>query len=240
MQARRRLAFFLLLSLLLIGCRNTTDKVEAELRNREVMYREAVEEQRRAEAQIVALHREIEALRVGAKVTPEQAAQAFGLKRITLGRATGAFDHDSLPGDEILQVIIEPRDQSDHLIKAPGAVQILTLEVMPQGVKFPLCAWDIGPEQLRQSWKQGLLSTGYTLSLPWKKHPSTEQVRVIVRLLTPDQRVFEADKDIKVRVMPGALPPPRQVEPIPEGPFLIPTSRTTNSSPSRTEWRALP
>ena len=100
--------------------------------------------------------------------------------------------------------MVEPRDGDDHTIKAPGTLQIFALEITPQGLKTPLCMWDIPAEQLRQSWKQGLLSTGYTLTLPWKqccRRRST--VRVIVRMTTPDQRVFEADKDIKVRVVPG-------------------------------------
>ena len=240
MLARSRGAFFLLmlpLFFLSIGCRNKTDLVETQLRTKEMMYREVMEEQRRAEAQILSMHREIEALRQGAKTTPEQAAQTFGLKRIVLGRATGAFDHDNLPGDEVLQVVVEPRDESDHAIKSPGCLQILALEITPQGVKMPLCAWDIGPDQLRKSWKQGLLSTGYTLILPWKNLPTTEQVRVIVRFITPDQRMYEADKDIKVRLVPGAaqrrmeLMPEGAPMPAPElGPFLAPTSKTTSSS----------
>jgi hypothetical protein len=252
MLARCRGAFFVLFLPLLItsiGCRNTTDKVEAELRTREMMYREALEDQRRAEGQIIALHREVEALRHGARITPEQAAQTFGMKRIVLGRATGAFDHDGLPGDEVLQVVVEPRDTSDHLIKAPGALQVLALEIAPQGVKTPLCAWDIPPEKMQQSWKQGLLSTGYIVALPWKSFPTTEQVRVVVRFITPDQRVFEADRDIKVRLVPGA--PQKRMEWVPEnvpmpapmpaplpGPGLIPMSRTTSSfTPQQTQWR---
>lgn len=252
MLARCRGAFFLLLIPLFIpstGCRNKTDLVEAELRSRNHQYREALEEQQRSEFRIMALQREIEALRQGAKISPEQAAQTFGLKRIVLGRATGGHDNDSLPGDEMLQVVVEPRDGEDHSIKAPGSLQIIALEIAPQGIKTPLCQWDIPPEQLRQSWKQGLLSTGYTLTLPWKTFPVTEQVRVVVRFVTPDQRMYEADKDIKVRVVPGASQ--KRVEVMPEGmpipcpwpvqemgPILWPASRvTTSSSPSSSQWR---
>ena len=251
MRARCRIAFLLLLLPVLFtstGCRNRTDLLESELRSREAMYRTVLEEQRIAEAQILSLNRELEALRHGAKISPETAAQTFGLKRIVLGRSTGAFDNDAVPGDEVLQVVVEPRDPSDHLIKAPGSLHILALEVTPGGVKTPLCQWDIPPEKLRQSWKQGLLSTGYTLMLPWKALPTTEQVRIIVRLMTSDQRVYEADKDIKVRVMPGAVP--KRMEVIPEGvpmplpppemgPFLVPASKTSSSYGPQPQWRAV-
>ena len=78
-----------------------TDLVESELRTRESMYRDAVADQRRSEARIDALHREIEALRQGVRIPAEQAAQTFGLRRVTLGRSTGGVDHDNQPGDEL-------------------------------------------------------------------------------------------------------------------------------------------
>src|SRR5437868_839597 len=110
--------------LALAGCRNR-DLVENELRARDTQFREAVEELGRTEARNDALQREIEALRKGAPVTPEQAAQTFGLKRIVLGRGTGGYDNDGLPGDEALQVLIAPHDQDEHTIKTPGTLHIL-------------------------------------------------------------------------------------------------------------------
>ena len=104
--------------------------------------------------------------------------------------------------------------------------------------------WDIPPEQLRATWKQGLLSTGYTvltLPLAYVLPASVENVRIVARFVTSDQRVYEADKDIKVRLVPGAAekrpqmmpefccPPPPT--PITEGvPLVVPTSRVTTST----------
>ena len=207
MLARCRGAFFLLLlplSLLSAGCRNKSGVIEMELRTKETLYRQSLEEQSRSEARIQALQLEINALRKGARITPEQAASTFGIKRIALGRSTGGWDNDGLPGDELLQIVVEPRDSDDHVIKAPGSLQIFTLDISPQGIKTPLCMWDISEAKLRQNWKEGLLSNGYTLTLPWKQFPAYEQVRVVVRFITPDHRVYEADKDIKVRLVPGA------------------------------------
>ena len=256
MRAGCRASFLFLFPLLLlssIGCRSRTDLVESELRTRETMYREAIADQRRSEERITALHREIEALRQGIKIPAEQAAQTFGLKRVTLGRSTGAVDHDNQPGDELLQVVIEPRDESDHTIKAPGTIHVIAMEIQPQGSKLPLCEWDIDAEKLRQSWKQGLLSTGYTLTLPWKALPTTEMVRVAVRFVTPDQRLFEADRDIKVRLVPGAAQKrlqgiPLNMAPCPlpsfeaAPPLLVPMSRVTPSSwtPTQGAWQRNP
>lgn len=251
MRAGCRCAFFLLFLFANFGCRNRTDVVEGELRTRETLYREALEEQRRSEARVEALQREVEALRKGSKLLPEQAAQTFGVKRIALGRSTGGYDGDNLPGDEMLQVVIEPRDSDDHTIKAPGTLHILALESSPQGIKTPLSNWDVPADKLRQSWKQGLLSTGYFLTLPWKNLPQYETVRVVVRFVTPDQRVFEADKDVKVRLVPGAtqmrrdpvletLPAPSPLPVGENGPFLVPSSWSPASPRTHTtQWHAV-
>jgi hypothetical protein len=254
MQARCRIAFLLFfLPFLVIGCRSNTNKLESELRTRDQLYRDALEEQRRMEANNIALRHELDAVRQGGPVGPTGPASGFGVKRIALGRGTGGLDLDSTPGDELLQVVVEPRDGEDHAFKAPGTLHIFALEVTQQGIKNPLCLWEIPPDKLHASWKSGLLSTGYTLTMPWKALPIYENVRIVVRFVTPDQRSFEADRDIKVRVVPGALQKRPEIVPGPPiyemGPILMPTGKSTSSwmrapeepsTPTRTQWRADP
>jgi hypothetical protein len=215
MQAGRRLALVLVsaAALVLAGCRNRAELVENELRARDIQYREALEELSRIESHNQAMQHELDALRSGARVLPEHAAQIFGLRRITLGRGTGGYDHDGLPGDELLQVIIEPRDVSEHTIKSPGTAHILALEINPQGMKVPIGQWDVGPDELHNSWKQTLLSTGYVLRLPWKLLPRSEEVRIVARLVLADGRVYEADRDVKVRLIPGRTSQPPLMPP---------------------------
>jgi hypothetical protein len=248
MWAGCRLSFLVLL-LVPLGCRHNSDLVERELRERDKQFREALDELGKAEHHNLAQQHEIEALRHGATITSEQAAQTFGLRRITFGRGTGGVDNDSLPGDEALQVILEPRETDDHIIKAPGTLYVLAVEINPQGLKTPFSSWTVSPEQLRRSWKQGLLSTGYSLILPWKNFPLTENVRVVGRFVSADNRVYETDKDIKVRLVPGA---PRRPEgpldcPIPPQaiePFTVPTAHTdrrpANNAAAASHWQAVP
>lgn len=195
----------LLLVLGACGCRSNTNQqlLENELRARDFQYREVLDELTRSEAQSDALRRELAAVRQGSDLPTEIAGQVFGLRRIVLGRGTGGIDDDRVPGDEKLVVMLEPRDADDDVIKVPGKVLVTVLQIDPQGLKIPLCSWEVGPEALRQSWKQGLLSTGYSLTFPFKNAPQFENLRVVVRLILPDGRLFEADKDVKVRLMPG-------------------------------------
>jgi len=205
---RRTISFFLLpatFCLFLAGCRGNRDLVEAELRSKDRDLRCIRDELDRSEAYTESLRREVCALRgiSPSHLTPEGASQTYGVTTVTLGRGTGGYDADGAPGDEALQVMLEPRDPDGHVIKAPGSVEVQALEITKEGLKSPISAWTVSPDQLRRSWKSGLLSTGYSLILPWQTWPSSEKVRVVVRFKLEDSRLFEADKDVTVRVAPG-------------------------------------
>ena len=252
MWARRRMTFsfflfpFSLCLFSLMGCRNC-DLVEAELRSRENAMHELRADLARAEADNEALVRELAAIRQSgaAKITPELAAQTYTVRQITLGRGTGGVDEDECPGDEALQVVVEPRDADGHTIKAPGSVHVEALEISPEGLKVPLSSWDLTPEQVRHSWRSGLLSTGYFIVLPWKNWPASEKLRVIVRFTLVDGRVFEAEKDITIRLTPSAYrktaPPadPADGMPSPETIPVLPPPRKTDpplTSTSKASW----
>jgi hypothetical protein len=245
MWARSRITFSFLFPVALglcavVGCRNC-DLVEAELRSRENDMRELRADLARAEAHSEALMRELSSLRQGTavKVSPELASQTYTLKDITLGRGTGGIDEDGCPGDEGLEIVVEPRDGDGHTIKAPGSIHVDALEISPEGLKVPLSSWDLTPEQVRHSWRSGLLSTGYFIVLPWKNWPSSEELRVIVRFALADGRLFEADKDITIRLTPEArrkTPPPDAGDGIPslEPMPVLPPPRKLELKPTST------
>lgn len=258
---RRAWSLFLLPFLLcaLPACRNTTGQelLESELRSKEILYREALDELKNSEFRNQSLLREIFALRQQAPLrpSPEEAAHTFTLKRIVLGRMTGGLDQDGAPGDESLHVVIEPRDGEDQPLRAPGQVRITALQVSAEGLKTPIGTWDVGPEQLRRTWKSGILSSGYVLILPWKTPPSAETVRVVARLTLPDGRVFEDDRDVRVRLgtaLPRRTDPPAPPHPGPElplpppRPLEVPPAESTQSQRVPTavtpaaEWQPVP
>jgi hypothetical protein len=119
-----------------------------------------------------------------------------------------------------LQVVVEPRDAENQAIKVPGSLLVQAVEISSSGLKRPLSTWEIPPEQLRNAWRSGLLSTGYSVSLPWKVWPTTEKLRIVAQLRLTDGRVFEADKDITIRVAPPMQRRPSadkpEMQPIPD------------------------
>jgi hypothetical protein len=198
------------------GCRNTSDKVESELRARNVQVRNLREEVDRCGAYNQALQQELATLR-GEGVTPlpgENPLPSYPIRSLTLGRGTGGLDEDRVLGDEALQVVIQPIGAEGRPLLVPGSAVVQVVEFTPEGMKRPLSSWQIEPGQLKSSWKSGLLMTGYVLTLPWKVWPTSEKLRVVVQFRTNDGRMFEAEKDVTVRLSPTD----RRDKPTPEGP----------------------
>ncbi|HTU89938.1 MAG TPA: hypothetical protein VMF69_07570 [Gemmataceae bacterium] len=214
------------------GCR-CCDRVESELRARENDVRELREELDRCGVYNQTLQQEVHALRgqLGMPLSGPPPA-AYPVQVLQLGRQTGGRSNDVCPGDDALQVQVEPRDPDGHVIKAPGQLLILAEEITPEGLKRPLSSWMVPPALLRKAWVNGLLTTGYLLNLPWKNWPSTEKLRVTVQFQLADGRVFGADRDVTIRLTPlnqrpGAVPKSNPTPPPvgDGGPPLLPTPR---------------
>jgi hypothetical protein len=211
-------------SVCLAGCRHS-DLVEAELRTKENELREARGELLKSEAFNEALERELHAVHSSPPgvITPELGSQLYTLKEIVLGRQTGGYDDDDCPGDEALQVVLEPRDMDGHAIKAPGMLHVEALEITSEGLKIPLSSWDVPPDHLRRTWRNGLLATGYYVVLPWKTWPTNTKLRVIARFTLADNRVYEADRDVTIRLTPPAKQKPSAA------PILVPAPPETET-----------
>lgn len=211
------------------GCRSC-HRVEAELRSREDEVYHLKEELERNELYNQALQQEVQALRGHTSLVPGPGGTltppaAYPVRSLTLGRSTGGTASDRCPGDDALAVLATPLDPEGQAIKAPGTLIIQAVEINKQGLKQPLSSWDIPPAKLRETWKSGGLfsSGGYNLTLPWKVWPSTNRLRVVATLRLTDGRVFEAEKDVTIRVTPLDKRPPlpgEKTEPLPATPVL--------------------
>lgn len=186
------------------GCRaNKCGPIEAELRAREDDVRVLRDELDRSEFINQALSRELCAVRgqPGPLGVIEKPSEPYPVRSIRLGRGTSGRAADC-GGDDALQVQVEPIDCDGQTLKAPGCLYVEAIEVTKEGLKRVLSTWEVPQEELRRKYQNGLINSGYMLTLPWKTPPSTEKLRVLARFTLVDGRVFEADKDITVRVLP--------------------------------------
>jgi hypothetical protein len=206
--------------LLLVGCRGLGkpdtryDLLEAELRTRERELIEARAERDHLRLLVAAYQRQPV---YSAEPPVHAGAPALPLREIALGRGTGGFDEDGRPGDEALQVVIVPTDHDGTAVKVPARVTVTAYEVSREGLKTCIGKWEVGPDQLRRTWRSGLLSSGYFVPLQWDRPPGTDRIRVVVQLTTLDGRPFEADRDVTVQRLPGIAPPPAVVPENPPG-----------------------
>ncbi len=152
------------------------------------------------------------------------------IRSVMLATGTGGRDDDGLPGDELLQVVIAPKDADGTDVKVPGRAVVTAFDTLPEGQKVPIGRWEVTPEQLRKSWKSGLLGSGYFLPLQWDLPPTSGRVRVAVTFTTTDGRSFENDRDVNVKPLPGIGP---KVVPIPTPtPTPTPTVVVPDRSPA--------
>ncbi|MBP3957135.1 hypothetical protein J8F10_17865 [Gemmata sp. G18] len=188
----------------LAGCKtnNRYDLIESELRTRE----KELADTRAALDQSRNLLRAYEASQRPAPTNDRQPGATgtsggafFPVKEIAIARGTGGVDDDGVPGDEGLVVVIVPKDEDGSAVKVPARALIAAWEITPAGLKNPIGSWNLSADKLRPTWKSGLISTGYFVAVPWQTLPSTDRVRIAVRLVTTDGRTFEADRDITVK-----------------------------------------
>lgn len=209
----------------LVGKKQKPDLLEAELRTRERELLEARAELEHLRLITETYQRQPLPYTPGA-VIHQSGAPPFALRDFQLGSGTGGRDDDGIPGDEGLQVVLVPKDDEGTAVKVPGRATITAFEITKEGMKLPIGKWEVAADQLKKSWKSGLLGGGYTIPLQWDRAPTTSRIRVVARFILNDGREYEADRDCNVTPLPGLplrgpmpgfqneLPPPTVVPPI--------------------------
>jgi hypothetical protein len=222
------------LPFLLAGCRTNprNDLIEAELRTKDRQLRELQGRCQTLEMMNHSLEGELLQRSGMAQLPPNTTSAVLGPKDMILASGTGGVREHQELGDDALQVVVLPRDEDGNPVRALGELVVYAFEIQQGGTKTPLCGWEVSISDLRRTWKNGLISKGYHVVLPWKKLPTQEKLRVVAQLRLPDGRVLEAEKDISIRppktgtIVPAqpvpAAPVPRveEISPEPIGPTL--------------------
>jgi hypothetical protein len=219
---RRLVVLGLAAALALTGCRSPrSDLVEAELRTKDRQLRESQDEllfQRSMNQSLETALRE----RPCAQPPAPRCHSGFGpsIKDVQLARGTGGIDEDNRPGDEGILVVLVPRDIDTSPVKVAGSLKVAAFEITTEGLKIPLSNWDVSATELRKSWRTGLLSSGYHVSLPFQKFPTNPKVRIIATFLPLEGGIYEAEKDVTVRLS-------TEMRPCPTAEVLPPTATPT-------------
>lgn len=223
-----------------VGPKENSDLLEAELRTREQeILKLRAENQHLRQLTDIYQRQGIPELHgvIAGPAYPSSAVSPAGPHisglSLSLGTGTGGRDDDGMPGDETLQVVIVPKDDVGTAVKVPARATVTAAEITAGGLKVPIGKWEVTPEQLKRLWRGGFLSSGYFVALQWDQPPSTDRVRVTVRLTTPDGATYEADKDVAVKPLPGVAP--RVASPsavVPQSGVITGPVPTTSPDPS--------
>lgn len=115
-------------------------------------------------------------------------------------RLTGGLDFNGAPGDDGLNVVIEPRNQDDDFVPLAGKVSLVLLDPREEGDAARVARWDLPPDEVQRRIKTDeATAPGIHLKLPWNAlPPSHEDLLLFVRYETADGRQVEAQAALTV------------------------------------------
>ena len=195
------------------GC-VSTEPLEHELRQKESQIARLSQDAQTSRYNLEVCRRENDALRGQLEqpgrqpLLPEQAAAMFSLKEISLAaRLTAGINTDNLPGDDALQVLLEPRDGHNDLIKSPGSTVFELYDLAEPEPQRRIGYWEFSLQDTAGRWQSTWLTQGYRFELPWQAgYPRHSDLTLHARLTTPDGRQFTATRQVRVELMPSQLP----------------------------------
>jgi hypothetical protein len=122
------------------------------------------------------------------------------ITRLALNRQlTGGWNPDHHHGDEGIFVAFEPRDAANKLVEATGDISIVVLDPMQTGAAARVGRWDFTSDEAAMHFSKRPLGRGLQFELPWPSAPpANRELRLFVRLTTPDGRKIDTDTKIRV------------------------------------------
>jgi hypothetical protein len=106
--------------------------------------------------------------------------------------------------------VVVPRDADGHAVKATGTLAVTAFQITSEGLKQPFGSWELTSTELRATWRAGLLSTGYQVTLPFREPPTRERMYVVARFTALSGQPYEADQTVRIRTgcaLPGRAAP---------------------------------
>lgn len=207
----------LLICCLASGCSfsGNSAALEAQLRAYEDRVAELDQRLADAERELLVARRETTHLRTSAKeagaivLASEQTEVLFRAESLRINKLlTGGINLDDQPGDESLNVVIEPLDARNEPIKLPGE---LTIEIMDPAIEEgdkSIGRWNYSASEVRDAWHNGLFVTGFKFRIDWRTIPRHETLVIHARLATIDGRTFHATSTVQIELPqePARLP----------------------------------
>jgi len=112
----------------------------------------------------------------------------------------GGYDDDNKPGDDGINVSLEPRNARGRAVGGYGDLIVVVRDPRLSGPAAYVARWEFTAEQLAEVF--GASADGeMNLTLAWPdRRPSNESLDLYVRYITPDGRKLDAKEPIDIRL----------------------------------------
>lgn len=106
---------------------------------------------------------------------------------------------DDSPGDDGLYLVLVPKNESGEPLQQTGKLTVVIEETLDETSKR-IAAWNVTPDELKESLEPIGASQGFHLSLPFQDvAPESNRVQVFLKYELEDGRVLVNRKDIQLR-----------------------------------------
>lgn len=196
-----------LLALLPVGCaaRGNMEMLESELRRQEQTQQELAEELKSARAELRVARSDADSLRTQlsqrgqTSLVSEQAEVLYKAEAIRFNTMlTSGANRDGQPGDDGINILLQPVDSQGDLVKLAGAIEVDLLDLNRDAKSQRIGRWQFTAEEVREHWHRGFLSAGYLFQLDWQTVPVSNELTLHARLATPDGRTFSTTSQVKI------------------------------------------
>lgn len=198
-----------------IGCQGTSvrqsDELEARLRDQQATIERLTASLEDAKSERNVAKREASILRdelTKSQPSTEIIQASHSLSRVdrieVVPLLSGGLDRDGVPGDELVSILVAPKDANGEIHRVQGTIAIRLIDI-----SLPADEQEISSETFSESktdalWHNGIVGRGFRMIVPLPAGLNRDEITAHVRLTTTDERQLDTLHQISVSPQSGA------------------------------------
>lgn len=208
----------------LAGCRNSavrhTDRLEAKLRDQESSISQLTASLDKAKTDRDSARRELSILRkeLSQRANSSPVVQtAHALSRIDrveiVPLLSGGLDRDDTPGDELISLLIAPKDAEGEIHRVSGTLSVQLKDLSRPADRQVIGTADLDLPEADALWHNGLVGRGFRVIIPIAKTTLSSDVTAFVQFTDTTGRQFAAIDSLRISPSNEQSPPADRDQP---------------------------
>lgn len=198
----------------LVGCRNSTvrraDSLEARLRDQQASISQLSASLEQAETDRDIARREAAILRDElASLEPDSQVvhAAHTLARIdrieVVPLLSGGLDRDEIPGDELISLLIAPKDSNGEIHRVQGSLSVQLRDISLPDDQQIVSRIDFDAAESDALWHNGIVGRGFRVVVPAPNARSNEELTAQIRFTDTSGQQFDTVYPLRLTPQPG-------------------------------------